>query len=187
MVKTSFVVKLLLAVLSIGILAIAGYLAWQYYNQSRIEVTDFDSCVAANGIIMETYPAQCRDKNGKAYTEQIITNFTSTKNKTIKINNFFEGYILTNSLKITGKAPSSWFFEGSFPVEVTNANGDIIAQGIAVTIEDWMTDNDVNFIVDVEFEKQTAGETGWVIIKKDNPSGLPENDDQIKIQISFGE
>ena len=43
----------------------------------------------------------------------------------------------------------------------------------------------VPFSINIEFNKP-ATERGWVVFEKDNPSGLPENADSLKIPVAFG-
>jgi hypothetical protein len=47
-----------------------------------------------------------------------------------------------------------------------------------------MTENYVPFAATVTFT-EPATENGFIFLKKDNPSGLPENDASIAIPITF--
>lgn len=93
--------------------------------------------------------------------------------------------VITNPLVIKGEARGSWFFEGSFPVFLTDWDGLIIAQGIATAEGDWMTTDFVPFTATLNFEKPSYGATGSLILKKDNPSGLPQYDDALEITVKF--
>jgi len=103
----------------------------------------------------------------------------------IILNNFKENQEIISPLEITGKARGAWFFEASFPVILTNWDGLIIAEGYATAQDNWMTENFVNFTAKLEFEKPNTYNNGTLILKKDNPSGLPENDDALEIPITF--
>jgi len=92
---------------------------------------------------------------------------------------------ITSPLTITGSARGFWFFEASFPVILTDWDGLIIAQGIATAESDWMTENYVSFHAELTFTKPGYGERGTLILKKDNPSGLPEHDAAVEIPIRF--
>jgi hypothetical protein len=92
---------------------------------------------------------------------------------------------ITNPLIIKGKAKGTWYFEASFPVILTNWDGLIISQGIAQAQSDWMTEDFVPFTATLNFEKPNYGERGFLILKKDNPSGLSQYDDAIEIPINF--
>lgn len=97
------------------------------------------------------------------------------------------GNTVKSPLHIFGKARGSWFFEASFPVILKDMNGNIISTGIATADGDWMTTEFVDFTADLEFNipAETAISIGELILKKDNPSGLPENDDSISIPVRF--
>jgi hypothetical protein len=93
---------------------------------------------------------------------------------------------ISSPLAVKGKARGSWFFEGSFPVTLTNWDGLIIAQGVAQAQGEWMTEDFVPFEATLTFETNTTvSNRGSLILKKDNPSGLPENDDALEITVFF--
>jgi hypothetical protein len=106
-------------------------------------------------------------------------------NKLIKVSYPTSGSEISSPLVITGEARGTWFFEASFPIVLTDKDGVTITQGIATAQSDWMTEDFVPFTATLNFEKPSSGENGFLILKKDNPSGLPENDDELKIPIIF--
>ncbi|GMU74273.1 MAG: hypothetical protein AMXMBFR44_4700 [Candidatus Campbellbacteria bacterium] len=94
--------------------------------------------------------------------------------------------VVTSPLTVTGRARGYWFFEASFPVSLVNWDGLIIAQGIATAKDDWMTEELVEFEAVLAFEKPTLyPERGALILQRDNPSGLPENDAALEIPIRY--
>lgn len=95
------------------------------------------------------------------------------------------GEFIASPVTVTGTARGFWFFEASFPVMLVNWDGLIIAQGIAQADGDWMTEEFVPFSVTLTFEKPSYGERGAIIFKRDNPSGLPENDAALEVPIRF--
>ena len=100
---------------------------------------------------------------------------------------------IKSPLKIIGKAKGTWFFEASFPVILTNWDGEIIAEHYVEAKEDWMTENFVSFETVLEFKSPVFDDVpenhfsrnGYLIFKKNNPSGLPEYDESIEIPIKF--
>ncbi len=96
------------------------------------------------------------------------------------------GDVITSPLTIQGKARGYWFFEASFPVRLLDDNGEILAQGIAETPLNWMTEDFVDFRANLEFDKP-ATEKGMLVLEKDNPSDMPENDGAVLIPVIFGE
>jgi hypothetical protein len=94
---------------------------------------------------------------------------------------------ITSPVTLTGMARGYWFFEASFPVTIVNWDGVIIGEGIATADGEWMTEDFVPFTatVDFTFDPATPYTRGTIILKKDNPSGLPEHDDALEIPITF--
>ncbi|MDO8482161.1 MAG: Gmad2 immunoglobulin-like domain-containing protein [bacterium] len=91
---------------------------------------------------------------------------------------------VASPLKVSGKAVGNWYFEASFPIKILDENGDTLGVSPAQAKGDWMTTEFVPFEVTLTFEKPTT-QTGTLVLMKDNPSGLPENDDSISIPVSF--
>lgn len=95
------------------------------------------------------------------------------------------GSTITSPLTITGEARGTWYFEASFPVEILNASGQVIAQGPAQAQGEWMTEDFVPYSATLTFPAQTPGSSGTIVLKKDNPSGEPANDQQTTISVTF--
>jgi hypothetical protein len=72
---------------------------------------------------------------------------------------------------------------------LVNWDGLIIAQGPAQAQGEWMTQEYVPFSITLEFENPSFeadfSKRGALILQKDNPSGLPEHDDSLEIEIRF--
>lgn len=92
---------------------------------------------------------------------------------------------ITSPLSVSGRARGTWFFEGSFPLVLVDWDGLIIAEGYATAQGEWMTEEFVPFTGTLEFEKPSYGKNGSLILRKDNPSGLPEHDAALEIPILF--
>lgn len=92
---------------------------------------------------------------------------------------------ISSPLIVSGQARGNWFFEASFPVILTDWDGKIIAQGIAQAQGDWMTTDFVPFKATLTFDTPSYGVRGSLILKKDNPSGLPQNDDALEIPVFY--
>ena len=93
---------------------------------------------------------------------------------------------VSSPLVIKGKARGNWFFEASFPVILTNWDGLIIAEGVAQAEGEWMTTDYVPFTTTLTFTVDTrVSNRGSLILKKDNPSGLPEHDDAFEYTVYF--
>lgn len=93
---------------------------------------------------------------------------------------------ITSPLQIDGKVRGFWFFEASFPIQLTDEQGNVLAETTAQAQGDWMTSDFVNFKAQLDFVSN-AEIKGFLIFKKDNPSGLPENDAQLKVSVIIGQ
>lgn len=94
------------------------------------------------------------------------------------------GDTVTSPLIVTGEA-RLWYFEGSFPVRLVNQQGQTLVDSYASADGEWMTEDWVPFTAELVFSPPLSGTTGKLILMKDNPSGLPENDDQVEIPVKF--
>ena len=100
--------------------------------------------------------------------------------------------LITSPLTVTGEARGTWYFEASFPVAILDANRTEIldASGYQVAVVpaqaqgEWMTENFVPFLATLDFTPP-ATDTGFVVFKKDNPSGLPEHDASVEVPVRF--
>ena len=91
-----------------------------------------------------------------------------------------------SSLVVSGSARGTWYFEASFPVTLLDANGKELVTTSAQAQGEWMTENFVPFSVTLNFIKPVT-KTGTLILKNDNPSGLPENDKEVRIPVQFSD
>jgi hypothetical protein len=92
---------------------------------------------------------------------------------------------VVSPLLIQGRARGTWFFEGDFPVLLTDWDGLIIAQGIARAKGEWMTKDFVPFVCRLQFEAPSFGRRGTLILRKDNPSDNPDLDDALEVPLRF--
>jgi len=146
------------------------------------KVSSFEECAAAGYPIMESYPRQCRTPDGQTFSEVIDSQFE--KRDLIRVDNPRQNQTITSPLTITGQARGNWFFEAVFPIKLYDSDGSLLATAIAQTKSDWMTEEFVPFTAELEF-KATGQGSGFLVLEKDNPSGLPEYDDQLQIPILF--
>lgn len=112
-------------------------------------------------------------------------NFTPCpKEDLIQVREIQPNQKISSPLEIEGQARGTWFFEASFPIVLTDGRGNQIAQAIAQTSQDWMTEDFISFQATLKFSKPET-ENGFLVFKKDNPSGLTENDDQLRVPVFF--
>lgn len=171
----------------IFVLTVVGVGAWVILGEravAPIVVTSFEECAKAGNPVMESYPRQC-SAGGQTFTEFIGNEFEKTN--IIRINTPRPNQTISSPLTITGEARGNWYFEASFPVVLTDWDGRIIAEGIATAQADWMTTEFVPFEAKLTFtaDKNAYSQKGTLILRKDNPSGLPEHDDALEIPVEF--
>ena len=131
---------------------------------------------------MESYPRQCRTVDNQLFMEDIGNQFE--KDELIRIDTILPNDIIKEGAIITGEARGMWFFEGSFPVILTDEDGNELGTVIAQAQDEWMTEDFVPFeaILDISFGKAKRGE---LLLKKDNPSDMVELDDVLRIPVLF--
>lgn len=166
-------------------LIVLGLGTWFHLDSRQTELAlSFEECVAKGNPVMESYPRQCRDGD-KTYTEDIGNELLKTD--LIRLENPRPNQVIKSPLVVQGEARGYWFFEASFPVYLTDWDGLIIAEGIATAKSEWMTEDFVPFEATLNFtvNPEVYSKRGTLILKKDNPSGLPEHDDALEIPVRF--
>lgn len=149
-----------------------------------VTVTNFETCVNKGYAILESYPRSCKTPEGQTFVENIGNEIERAN--LIKVENPRPNQIITNPLVIKGQARGTWFFEASFPIHLYDGNGREIAQTIAQSTSNWMTEEFVPFEAVLTFIAPDT-ESGTLVFAKDNPSGLKENDDELRMPIKFSD
>jgi len=148
--------------LIVGLVAIALVVCFMFFpNQKAFAPAPVDSQNSTGGI---TY------KN--ASSDVIVVDLP-----------YVNGIVLKD-FSAMGKARGQWFFEASFPVEVLDNQGKSLASGIAQAQGDWMTTEFVLFKADIKIPESYTG-PAIIVLKKDNPSGTPENDASVSFPITI--
>lgn len=173
--------KLIWIIIIIGAI---GLVFWFSGREEYQEVSTFEECVDAGNPVMESYPRKCRDQSGAVFTENIGNELD--KQDLIRVDQPRPNTVIASPVTIRGEARGSWFFEASFPVQIIDENGVVIAEHYATAGGDWMTTDFVPFEATVTFAKP-ASIRGELVLKKDNPSDLRELDDELRIPIAFSQ
>jgi hypothetical protein len=166
---------------------IAGFLFFYYSQkpnpQSAEKITNFQECVDAGFPVMESYPEQC--SNGQETFTRDIGNELE-KTDVIRIGSPRPGELifLGETYELSGEARGYWFFEASFPFEIVSKDGEQLFSHYATAEEEWMTEEFVPFTSEFVL---SGGEEyvgpATLILRRDNPSGLSENDDELIVPI----
>jgi hypothetical protein len=149
-------------------------------------VLSFADCVAAGYPITGQNPRQCKTPDGRTYAEEIAVKptYINASPDNIVVDLPFPGAVTGKTFSVTGKARGTWYFEASFPIEVKDKDGKTIAQLPAQAQGEWMTTEFVPFNVVVSVPQTYIG-PATLILHKDNPSGLPQNDASISFPITI--
>lgn len=166
-----------------------GYIYNKKVTAPAIPVTSFTECERAGYVVMESYPRQCRDGNGRLYVEEVTqptasVTYTNTTSNMIVVELPFPGAVTGKTFSVIGKARGNWFFEASFPFEVLDNRGNVLYKGIGQATSDWMTTEFVPFKADVVIPTTYTGEA-MLILRKDNPSGESQYDASISFPFTI--
>lgn len=188
MKRTALIV---LVILGLAALGVAGWFLYQQVIKPA-HINSYADCVAAGYPILESYPEQCITPDGKHFTNPDATpmtppgEFTSQKGTPITLEDWTAQPQISSPLVVRGMVPGNWSFEASFPVQLTDANGTVLAESIAQIEGDWMTEEMVPFKITLAFERPAGNAPqGYLVLKKSNPSGMIENDDTLSIPVVF--
>ena len=102
----------------------------------------------------------------------------------IQLDNPEPDQTIKSPVTLVGQARGYWYFEASFPARMYDANGKELGVVVVQAQDEWMTEDFVPFNTVFNFQKPTTT-TGTLVLEKDNPSGLPENDAQLRVPVAF--
>jgi hypothetical protein len=128
-----------------------------------------------NGVVNDTNGNNNNDNNQLP---------PAAESELIIVDNPRPNTVITSPIRLSGEARGTWYFEADFPVSLLDANGNLVATAIAQAQDEWMTEDFVPFIANLTFVAP-ATDTGVLVFHKDNPSGLPENDDELRVPVRF--
>ncbi len=143
--------------------------------------------LAALLICFFTFNSYIYNEKQADTNEQAIAAEPAAISDLITVTSPLPGSTVGNPIQIQGTARGFWFFEASAPVTVVNWDGLIIGEGYITAEGDWMTEEFVPFsgIVSYTLPADSYSTRGAIIMKKDNPSGLPENDKALEFPIEL--
>jgi len=179
--KTLWLGVLLIALAGVGIAAQNSLSGIGLPSDDQIQ--SFEECVAAGNPVMESYPEQCRTEIGETFTRDIGNELE--KIDLIRIESPRPGGAIVSPLSLKGTARGYWFFEATAPVELRDEHGGLRAQGYIEAIGPWMTEEFVSFEGRLDFVKPNTLMNGELVLRRANPSGLPEHNDTLRVPIHF--
>lgn len=185
---TSIALRMLTATILVMAFVLLGLSAMERMSSSDpapapIAITDFSSCAAAGHLVAESMPRRCTTPDGRLFIEEISPRPADPP--PIVVTSPAEGAFIADPTVVKGFARGYWYFEASFPIEIRDGNGTLIAQGSAQAESDWMTEAYVPFSASLTWIAKPLTDTGVIILQKDNPSGLKEHAASVEIPVSF--
>lgn len=158
--------------------------AYFFSKEIRVRsISNFEECVVSGYPIMDSYPQQCATPDGRTFVEELPKpNITAVpSNDEVRVYSPIELSYVNSPMYIEGDALGSWYWEGTFNIELRSQNGDVIGSTLAQTEEDWMQEGYVRFTATMVYD--TDEKIGDLVFIKENPPGLPENDDEYSISV----
>lgn len=160
--------KKILIILAVVLMAFAAWFGFLYTKKAHAPQTPA--------------PQTPAPQNGPEWLGEI--SYENSSADLIQIELPFPGAVTGKSFTVTGKARGTWFFEASFPVLVLDKDGKELAAVPAQAQSDWMTTEFVPFKSDIKVPDSYIG-PATLVLKKDNPSGLPEHDASISFPFTI--
>ena len=174
--------KVRLGVASIIAVLLVGFTVYFFYQQERVKaISNFEEC-AKYFPVMESYPSRCVTSDGRSFTQDIGNELEYADE--IRIEAPRPNQTISSPLRIAGRARGSWYFEADFPVELVDGNDKSLVISYAQAQGEWMTSEFVPFEGKIIFQKPTT-QSGTFIIRNANPSGLAENQKELRVPVKF--
>jgi len=94
------------------------------------------------------------------------------------------GATVGKTFTVSGTAPNGWYFEATFPIQVRDPNDNLIGSGQGHAQSDWTVAGPVAFTASITLDGTYTGPADLILLR-DNPSGLPENSDEVTMPITI--
>lgn len=156
----------------------------QCYLITSTFTTDSSDLNVPGGKIKSITPSEKEEFN--QLIEKVLTTFkfspiTNQSTITTPLSNA----IIKSPLTVKGTVPQGWMFEGVFSIKLLDQNRKPIAlaQGKEIIPGSSYGTLPIEFTSSITF--QTNATQGYLVLDKDNPSGLPEKNESFEIPIRF--
>ncbi len=151
------------------LLGVIAYLSWQLFSTPATPVTTQAAMQQGTSTVPVTQVP-------------VTTSAAQPLSDSVVITAPQSGETVGQSFEVKGTAPSGWYFEAVFPIVVRDPSGNIIANAQGQAQSDWTQPGNIPFVASTTLSTAYHG-PATLILMKDNPSGLPENDDSTSITI----
>lgn len=139
--------------------------------------------VEGDTYLITAYPADTTYR--ETFIQMLGTFELFDTNSLVKLTSIDSGDSIESGVLLEGEAPGMWMFEGQLEVRVETAGGAVLGTETLSAEGDWMTEDLVPFSGEVEFDVPAGVGEGYVVFVKSNPSGLPENADEVRFRVLF--
>ena len=86
------------------------------------------------------------------------------------------------TINVTGIARGTWYFEGEFPVYLTDAEGNQLAWAPARAQGEWMKEDFIPFSASLKYPVGRSA-PAKLVLKRNNPSDIREQDAMVEIPV----
>lgn len=146
------------------LLGVVGYLSWRIF---------------ATPLASPTPEAVVQQQEA---TSTAVATSSAPLSASVHIDTPASNAVVGTTFIVTGAAPSGWYFEAVFPISVRDNADNVIGHGQAQALSDWTQPGQIRFAATTTIDTVYHG-PATLILLKDNPSGLPENDDSVSMPI----
>ncbi|MGB7957361.1 MAG: Gmad2 immunoglobulin-like domain-containing protein [Minisyncoccia bacterium] len=134
------------------------------------------------GILAFVNPPQ---KTATTVSTPATPGYPTSPNGHVQIFNPVPGQTIISPETVSGSVTGGgWFFEATFSVRVVDADGTVLGEGQAQAQSDWTSTGTVLFMGAIPFSVSHSA-TGTIVFSKDNPSGLPQDEESFSVPIKF--
>ncbi|HTR19195.1 MAG TPA: Gmad2 immunoglobulin-like domain-containing protein [Candidatus Paceibacterota bacterium] len=127
-------------------------------------------------------PAQNATSTSQTGQSAVPASSTAPLDQSVVVTSPLPNATVGHAFTVAGEAPNQWFFEAVFPIKVQDADDNVIGAAQGRAQGDWTVAGPVTFTAQVTVDPSYHG-PATLILLKDNPSGLPQNDDSVTIPI----
>lgn len=181
----------ILLVVVVGAAAAFFTYAWQHKQVTDLnsKVGSLNAKISSQNSQIATLTAQLNKACQPAQqpnANPVCAGYTylSSKGVTLSVFTPAKDAKVASPVAIVGEVPGNWSFEAQFPAQLKNSKGETVAQATAHVLGNWQTTQLVPFSVQLTYSTTQSG-TGTIVLQKDNPSGLSQNEDSVSIPIHF--
>lgn len=151
-------------------------------KKADARITTFEECTQAGYPATESYPRECITKRGTIHTEYIGNELEVMD--LIKISNPRPNQEIESGVTIEGSAKAEWFLNGSFNVNLTDAEGTIIKTVKATKQGKEDADGFSKYKTVLKYDLPTTL-TGSLVLVKNNSTKDPINDNNLTVPVKF--